>query len=545
MRELEKELGEADPSIREAEELRERIDEANLPQDAREQAERELKRLAALPQLAPDRHLIRTYIEWMADLPWSEESEDKLDLPAAREILDADHHDLEKVKDRILEFLAVRKLAPDAKSPILCFVGPPGVGKTSLGRSIARTMGRTFARASLGGVRDEAEIRGHRRTYVGAMPGRIIQSLRRAGTRNPIFLLDEIDKLGGDFRGDPSSALLEVLDPEQNHSFSDHYIEIAFDLSRVLFIATANTLSTVPAALLDRMEVIELPGYTERDKLVIARRHLVPKQVEAHGLESERIRVGDDALDKVVREYTREAGVRNLDRYIATLMRKAARRTAGQTEAPVIEIDADFVGDALGAPPHLPEVAERTVMPGIVVGLAHTSHGGDILFIEATVTRAGEGVRLRLTGQLGEVMRESAEAALSWVRANAEKIGVAPEVFDSCEIHLHVPAGAVPKDGPSAGITLVTALASALTGRKASGKVAMTGEISLRGRVLPVGGIKDKILAASRAGIDTVILPRRNEKDLVDVPEEVRAEIELRLVDTIEEVLEQALADPS
>jgi ATP-dependent Lon protease len=489
--------------------------------------------------------LIRTYIEWMADLPWSEESEDKLDLPAAREILDADHHDLEKVKDRILEFLAVRKLAPAAKSPILCFVGPPGVGKTSLGRSIARTMGRTFVRASLGGVRDEAEIRGHRRTYVGAMPGRIIQSLRRAGTRNPIFLLDEIDKLGSDFRGDPSSALLEVLDPEQNHSFSDHYIEIAFDLSRVLFIATANTLSTVPPALLDRMEVIELPGYTERDKLVIARRHLVPKQIEAHGLDPERVRVGDDALDKVVREYTREAGVRNLDRFIATLMRKAARRTAGQSEAPTIEIDADFTADALGAPPHLPEAAERTEIPGVVVGLAHTSHGGDILFIEATVTRAGEGVRLRLTGQLGDVMRESAEAALSWVRANAKTIGVAPEIFDSCEIHLHVPAGAVPKDGPSAGITLVTELVSALTGRKAIGKIAMTGEISLRGRVLPVGGIKDKILAASRAGIETVILPRRNEKDLVEVPDEVRSEIELRLVDTIEEVLEQALENPS
>ena len=545
MRELEKELGEADPSIREAEELRERIDEANLPEAAREQAERELKRLAALPQLAPDRHLIRTYIEWMADLPWSKESEDKLDLPAAREILDADHHDLEKVKDRILEFLAVRKLAPDAKSPILCFVGPPGVGKTSLGRSIARAMGRTFARASLGGVRDEAEIRGHRRTYVGAMPGRIIQSLRRAGTRNPIFLLDEIDKLGGDFRGDPSSALLEVLDPEQNHSFSDHYIEIPFDLSHVLFIATANTLSTVPPALLDRMEVIELPGYTERDKLVIARRHLVPKQIEAHGLPSDLIRVGDDALDKITREYTREAGVRNLDRHIAKLMRKAARRIAGLSEVPMIEIDADFVTDALGAPPHLPEAAERTVMPGVVVGLAHTSHGGDILFIEAALARAEKGLRLRLTGQLGEVMRESAEAALSWVRANAEKIGVDPEIFEGCEIHLHVPAGAVPKDGPSAGITMVTALVSALTGRKARGKTAMTGEISLRGRVLPVGGIKDKILAASRAGIDCVILPRRNEKDLVDIPEEVRAQLELRLVDSIEEVLEQALTYPT
>ena len=545
MRELEKELGDADPSIREAEELRERIDEANLPEAAREQAERELKHLAALPQLAPDRHLIRTYIEWMADLPWSEESEDKLDLPAAREILDADHHDLEKVKDRILEFLAVRKLAPDAKSPILCFVGPPGVGKTSLGRSIARAMGRSFARASLGGVRDEAEIRGHRRTYVGAMPGRIIQSLRRAGTRNPIFLLDEIDKLGGDFRGDPSSALLEVLDPEQNHSFSDHYIEIPFDLSRVLFIATANTLSTIPPALLDRMEVIELPGYTERDKLVIARRHLVPKQIEAHGLPPEKIRVGDDALDKVASEYTREAGVRNLDRHIAKLMRKAARKIAGKSEVPMIEIDADYVTDALGAPPHLPEAAERTVMPGVVVGLAHTSHGGDILFVEAALSRSGDGVRLRLTGQLGDVMRESAEAALSWVRSNADKIGVDPKIFDGCEIHLHVPAGAVPKDGPSAGITLVTALVSAMTGRKARGKTAMTGEISLRGRVLAVGGIKDKILAAARAGIDCVILPRRNEKDLVDVPEEVRAQVELRLVDNIEEVLEQALENPS
>jgi ATP-dependent Lon protease len=449
------------------------------------------------------------------------------------------------VKDRILEFLAVRKLAPKAKSPILCFVGPPGVGKTSLGRSIARAMGRTFARASLGGVRDEAEIRGHRRTYVGAMPGRIIQSLRRAGTCNPIFLLDEIDKLGGDFRGDPSSALLEVLDPEQNHSFSDHYIEIPFDLSRVLFIATANTLSTVPAALLDRMEVIELPGYTESDKLVIARRHLVPKQIDAHGLTPEQINVTDDALDKIVREFTREAGVRNLDRHIATLMRKAARRIAGRDHESKVEIDAEFAGDALGAPPHLPETAERTTLPGVAVGLAHTSHGGDILFVEATVIPGGEGVRLRLTGQLGDVMRESAEAALSWVRANAERIGIPKSSLEACEIHLHVPAGAVPKDGPSAGVTLVTALVSALTGRRANGSVAMTGEISLRGRVLPVGGIKDKILAAARAGIETVILPHRNEKDLVDVPEEVREQLELRLEDTIEGVLEQVLESPA
>ncbi len=541
MREIEEELGEADPSIREAEELRERIVEANLPQPALEQAERELKRLAALPQHAPDRHLIRTYIEWMADLPWSQESEDKLDLPSAREILDADHHDLEKVKDRIVEFLAVRKLAPSAKSPILCFVGPPGVGKTSLGRSIARAMGRSFARASLGGVRDEAEIRGHRRTYVGAMPGRIIQSLRRAGTRNPIFLLDEIDKLGGDFRGDPSSALLEVLDPEQNHAFSDHYIEIPFDLSRVLFIATANTLATIPAALLDRMEVIELPGYTERDKLVIARRHLVPKQIDAHGLTPERITVSDEALDKVVREYTREAGVRNLDRHIANLMRKAARRSVGRDGQANVDIDPEFVTEALGAPPHLPESAERTVLPGVAVGLAHTSHGGEILFIEATVIPGGEGVRLRMTGQVGDVMRESAEAALSWVRSNADKLGLPKDAFAGCEIHLHVPAGAVPKDGPSAGVTLVTALVSALVGRKAIGTVAMTGEISLRGRVLPVGGIKDKILAAARAGIETVILPRRNEKDLVDIPDEVRENLDLRLVETIDGVLDQAL----
>jgi ATP-dependent Lon protease len=543
MREIEEELGESDPSIREAEELRERIEASNLPPAALEQAERELKRLAALPQHAPDRHLIRTYIEWMADLPWSKESEDKLDLTAAREVLDADHHDLEKVKDRILEFLAVRKLAPEAKSPILCFVGPPGVGKTSLGRSIARAMGRTFARASLGGVRDEAEIRGHRRTYVGAMPGRIIQSIRRAGTRNPIFLLDEIDKLGGDFRGDPSSALLEVLDPEQNHAFSDHYIEIPFDLSRVLFIATANTLSTIPAALLDRMEVIELHGYTERDKQEIARRHLLPRQIEAHGLSAEQTLVSDEAIAKVVREYTREAGVRNLERHIAHLMRKAARRVASAADATseVVSIDADFVSDALGAPPHLAATAERTDHPGVVVGLAHTGHGGDILFIEATVVPGGEGIRLRLTGQLGDVMRESAEAALSWVRSNAESLQLPSGALDAAEIHLHVPAGAVPKDGPSAGVTLVTALVSVLGGRKARGDVAMTGEISLRGRVLPVGGIKDKVLAASRAGIETVILPRRNEKDLVDIPDEVRELLEVRLVDDIDSVLEHAL----
>jgi ATP-dependent Lon protease len=555
MREIQAEIGEGDAGLREVDELRERLEAAELPEEAHAQAERELHRLAALPQHAPDRHLIRTYLDWLVDLPWSSETEDKLDLSEAKTVLDEDHHGLDKVKDRILEFLAVRKLAPDAKAPILCFVGPPGVGKTSLGRSIARAMGRKFARASLGGVRDEAEIRGHRRTYVGAMPGRILQSLKRSGSRNPIFLLDEIDKLGADFRGDPSSALLEVLDPEQNHAFSDHYIELSFDLSKVLFIATANTLSTIPPALLDRMEVIELPGYTERDKLVIAREFLVPKQLEAHGLSAARrsgaksedgvnhrgsVQIEDTAIERVVHEYTREAGVRNLERYIATLMRKVARRIAEGDDS-TITIDPDFVGEALGPPPHLPETAERTTIPGVAVGLATTSHGGDILFIEAAAVPGGKGIRLRLTGHLGEVMRESAEAALSWVRANAEELGLAEQVLRPCEIHLHVPAGAVPKDGPSAGVAMVTAIVSILSSRCASGTVAMTGEISLRGRVLPVGGIKDKVLAAARAGIETVVIPHRNEKDLVEVPEDIKQQLDIRLVDTIEDVLATTL----
>ena len=541
LRDIQSEVGEGDSGSQEIDELRERIDAAQLPPEAAAQAERELKRLAALPAHAPDRHMVRTYLEWMADLPWSHETEDKLDLHEARRILDEDHYDLEKVKDRILEYLAVRKLAPEAKGPILCFVGPPGVGKTSLGRSIARAMGRQFARASLGGVRDEAEIRGHRRTYVGAMPGRILQSLRRAGSHNPVFLLDEVDKLGADFRGDPSSALLEVLDPEQNHTFSDHYLEVPFDLSRVFFIATANTLSTVPPALLDRMEVIELPGYTDREKLLIARTHLVPKQREAHGLREDQITLDDAAIDKVVHEYTREAGVRNLDRFMASLMRKAARRVAEQKPDGPVALDAAFVSEALGAPPHLPETAERTTMPGVVVGLARTNAGGDILFIEATAMPGGKDVRLRLTGQLGDVMKESAETALSWVRANAESLGLTSKALEAGEIHLHVPAGAVPKDGPSAGVALATALVSVLSGRCARGDVAMTGEISLRGRVLPVGGIKDKVLAAARAGIKTVILPKRNGKDLVDVPEEVRGELEIRFAESVEDALGVAL----
>jgi len=536
MREIQKEIGETDASAREVDELREKLDALELPEEAEVLADRELRRLSSLPQHAPDRHLIRTYLDWMVDLPWNTRTDDDLDLHQAREILDADHHGLAQVKDRILEFLSVRKLAPDAQAPILCFVGPPGVGKTSLGKSIARCMGRNFTRASLGGVRDEAEIRGHRRTYVGSMPGRILQSLKRAGSNNPVFLLDEIDKVGSDFRGDPSSALLEVLDPEQNHAFSDHYIEAPFDLSRVLFIATANTLSTIPPALLDRMEVIELSGYTEREKLVIAEEFLVPRQLEAHGLGPDQITVSEAALDKVVVEYTREAGVRNLERNVATLMRKCARRVSEDRNA-IVDVDPDFVSESLGAPPHLPDTAEETSIPGVAVGLAVTAHGGDILFIEAAGNRGGKGIRLRLTGQLGDVMRESAEAALSWVRAHASELGLGDDALAPGEIHLHVPAGAVPKDGPSAGVALVTALVSLLSNRSARSNVAMTGEISLRGRVLPVGGIKGKLLAASRAGIDTVVIPKRNEKDLVEVPQEVRESLGIHLVDTIDEAL--------
>jgi ATP-dependent Lon protease len=536
MREIQKEIGETDAGSREIDELREKLDALELPEEAETLAERELRRLSSLPQHAPDRHLIRTYLDWLLDLPWNTETEDHLDLVEARKILDADHHGLGKVKDRILEFLAVRKLAPEAPAPILCFVGPPGVGKTSLGRSIARCMGRNFTRASLGGVRDEAEIRGHRRTYVGSMPGRILQSLKRAGSRNPVFLLDEIDKVGSDFRGDPSSALLEVLDPEQNNRFSDHYIEAPYDLSGVLFIATANTLATIPAALLDRMEVIELSGYTEREKLVIAQEFLVPRQLEAHGISVDQVEISDAALEKVVLEYTREAGVRNLERHVATLMRKSARKISEDREA-IVQIDPDFVSEALGAPPHLAETAEEDSIPGVAVGLAVTAHGGDILFVEAAGNPGGKGIRLRLTGQLGDVMRESAEAALSWVRAHAKELGLGEEALAPREIHLHVPAGAVPKDGPSAGVALVTALVSLLSSRSAKSNVAMTGEISLRGRVLPVGGIKGKLMAASRAGIDTVVIPRRNEKDLAEVPDEVRESLGIHLVDTIDEAL--------
>ncbi len=539
MRDIEAELGE-DSGIREVEELREKLEAAELPDEAEAQADRELQRLAALPQHAPDRHLIRTYVEWMADLPWSKSTEDKLEIAEARRVLDADHHDLEKVKDRILEFLAVRKLAPETKSPILCFVGPPGVGKTSLGRSIASAMGRKFARASLGGVRDEAEIRGHRRTYVGAMPGRILQSLRRAGSNNPVFLLDEIDKIGADFRGDPSSALLEVLDPEQNHTFSDHYLEVTFDLSQVLFIATANWMDPVPAALKDRMEVIELPGYTHEDKLEIARRYLIPRQRAQNGVDGIDLTIPDESVAVLVASYTREAGVRNLEREIGSLCRKVARRAAEEELRGPVTVRPEDLGEMLGPVKFEPELAERAGRPGVAVGLAWTQAGGDILFVEST-RMPGKG-ELRLTGSLGDVMRESAEAARSWLRGNGKELEVDPEVFASSDVHVHVPAGAVPKDGPSAGVAMVTSLASLLTGRPARHDVAMTGEITLRGKVLPVGGIKEKVLAAKRAGIAQVVLPERNRRDVDEIPGHLLEGLEIEFVDSIDRALACTLA---
>jgi ATP-dependent Lon protease len=538
LRAIQKELGEGDPRATELEELREKLDAAELPQAAREAADRELERLKVIPPESAEHSVVRTYLEWLASLPWSIGTTDNLDLTHARQVLDEDHFDLEKIKDRILEHLAVRRLKQDGKSPILCFVGPPGVGKTSLGRSIARAMGRKFVRLSLGGVRDEAEIRGHRRTYVGALPGRIVQNLRTAGANNPLFMLDEIDKLGMDFRGDPASALLEVLDPEQNATFQDHYLDVAFDLSRVMFVTTANVLDTIPPPLRDRMEVIELAGYTEEEKLEIAKRHVIPKQLREHGLGPEQLRFEDDAIVLIARAYTREAGLRNLEREIGRVCRKVARAvTEGRTE-PVV-CTREKLHEYLGAERFFSEVAERTEEPGVAVGLAWTPAGGDILFVEATRMPGKKG--LTLTGSLGDVMKESAQAALSYVRSRAERLGLAPDFFEASDLHVHVPSGAIPKDGPSAGVTLTTALASLLTGRPLRANLAMTGEVTLRGRVLPVGGIKEKVLAARRAGIDTVILPRRNEKDLEDVPESARAAMRFHFVDTMDEVLDLAL----
>jgi ATP-dependent Lon protease len=541
MRAIQKELGEGDARSTELEELREKIDAANLPEAAREAAERELERLKVIPPESAEHSVVRTYLEWLASLPWSVGTPDNLDLQHARLVLDEDHYDLEKIKDRILEHLAVRRLKQDGKSPILCFVGPPGVGKTSLGRSIARAMGRKFVRLSLGGVRDEAEIRGHRRTYVGALPGRIIQNIRNAGANNPLFMLDEIDKLGMDFRGDPASALLEVLDPEQNFAFQDHYLDVAFDLSRVMFVTTANVLDTIPPPLRDRMEVIELAGYTEEEKLEIAKRHVIPKQLREHGLTPEQLRFEDDAIVLIARAYTREAGLRNLEREVGRVCRKVARAvTEGRTE-PVV-CTRERVHEFLGAERFFSEVAERTEEPGVAVGLAWTPAGGDILFIEAT--RMPGKKNLILTGSLGDVMKESAQAAMSWVRSRAERLGLAPDFFENADIHVHVPSGAIPKDGPSAGVTITTAIASLLTARHVRPNLAMTGEVTLRGRVLPVGGIKEKVLAARRAGIDTVILPHRNEKDLEDVPDSARTAMRFHFVDTMDEVLELALTPP-
>jgi ATP-dependent Lon protease len=536
---IRRELGEAEDSEDEAEQLRERIEAAGLPEDALKQANRELERLAQTPTAAAEHSVIRTYLEWMADLPWSRTSEDSLDVRRARTILDEDHWDLEKVKDRIVEYIAVLSLKRDLKGPILCFQGPPGTGKTSLGRSIARALDRKFVRISLGGVRDEAEIRGHRRTYVGALPGRIVQGLRRAGTRNPVFLLDEVDKVGADYRGDPSSALLEVLDPEQNSSFSDHYLEVPFDLSQVLFIATANVMDTVPPALRDRMEVLELPGYTEEDKLQIARRFLVPRQREANGVAGIDLSLPDETLLAVIRSYTREAGVRNLEREIGALCRKTARRVAENEVGGALVVRPEELPELLGPVRHEPELAERAGTPGVAVGLAWTPAGGDILFIEST-RMPGRG-KLSLTGSLGDVMRESAEAARTWLRTRAGELHLDKSLFEGSDLHLHVPAGAVPKDGPSAGVAMVTSLASLLTGRSAPPDVAMTGEITLRGKVLPVGGIKEKLLAAKRAGIRRVLLPDRNRRDVLEIPPDLLKGLELDYVGTVDEVLDRAL----
>lgn len=534
---IKKELGEEEgPEI---EELRRKIKQAKMPKDIEKEALRELERLAQMHPSSAEYTVSRTYLDWLIALPWSKTTKDMLDIARARQILDEDHYDLEKVKERVLEYLAVLKLKKDMKGPILCLVGPPGVGKTSLGRSIARALGRKFVRISLGGVRDEAEIRGHRRTYVGALPGRIIQGLRRAGSKNPVFMLDEIDKMSSDFRGDPASALLEVLDPEQNNNFTDHYLDVPFDLSRVLFITTANVLYTIPAPLLDRMEVLELPGYSEDEKVQIAQRYLIPKQIKAHGLRANQVEFSDSALRQIIRDYTHEAGVRNLEREIGAVCRKIAVQVAEKKDRSKRFIQPEDLTKLLGPPRYFSEVSERLTKSGVAIGLVVTQVGGDIVFIEATKMK-GKG-ELKLTGQLGEVMRESAQAALSYIRANAEQFGIDPDFFANHDIHIHVPEGAIPKDGPSAGVTIVTALASLLTDTPVQADLAMTGEITLRGKVLPVGGIREKVLAAHRAGIKTVILPKRNEKDLEELPQNVKEALRFEFVEEISQVLEIAL----
>ncbi len=540
MKAIQKELGEEDERQAEIDELKKKIEEAGMPEEARKAAEKELDRLSKMPPQAAEYTVARTYLDWLVTLPWSVSTEDKLDVMEAKQVLDEDHFDLEKVKDRILEYLAVRALKTDLKGPILCFAGPPGVGKTSLGKSIARAMGRKFVRASLGGVRDEAEIRGHRRTYIGSLPGRIIQGIKRAGTNNPVFVLDEIDKVGTDFRGDPSSALLEVLDPEQNSEFSDHYLEVHFDLSKVFFVCTANVLDTIPPALQDRMEVLHLPGYTEEEKLEIAKTHLVPRQVEAHGLDEGNIDFTDEGLRAVINEYTREAGVRNLDREVATLSRKVARKIV-EGEKEKVVIDPEKVGELLGPVRYFRELSERTGRPGVATGMAWTQVGGEILFVESSRMR-GKG-EVTITGRLGEVMKESAQAAMTWIRTNATRLGLDEDLFAKSDFHIHIPAGAIPKDGPSAGVTLACSLVSLLTGIPVAPELAMTGEITLRGKVLPVGGIKEKVIAAKSAGITRVLLPGKNEKDLEDVSETVRSALQFHFVAEIEDVLRLAFGD--
>jgi len=538
LRQIQKELGEGDEKSVEIAELRAAIEKAGMPKEAEEQARKELKRLERMPEAAAEYAMIRAYLEWLIELPWSKLSQDNIDIPEARRILDEDHYGLPKVKRRILEYLAVRKLNPDGKSPILCFVGPPGVGKTSLGQSIARATGRKFVRLSLGGVHDEAEIRGHRRTYIGALPGNIIQSIRKAGARNPVMMLDEVDKLGVGFHGDPSSALLEVLDPEQNSTFRDNYLAVPFDLSKVMFIATANILDTVPGPVRDRMEVIELPGYTEEEKLEIAKRYLLKRQLAASGLTSEQCEITEDAIRVIIRDYTREAGVRNLERLIGAACRHAAMRIA-EGAAERVRIDAAALPAILGPRRFENEVAMRTSVPGVATGLAWTPTGGDILFIEATRV-SGRG-KLILTGQLGEVMKESAQAALTLVKARATLLGINSALFDKSDVHIHVPAGAIPKDGPSAGVAMVVALVSLLAERTARSDTAMTGEISLRGLVLPIGGVKEKVLAAVRAGIKTVLLPARNRKDLEDVPDGARKQVKFVWLEHVDDAVAAAL----
>ena len=539
MKAIQKELGEdGEGEQAEAGQLRERLAKTDLPDGVRKEAERELSRMEKLPAMAPDYHVIRTYLDFILELPWKKSSEDKLDLSEAQKVLDEDHYNIKDVKERILEFLAVIKLRPDAKSPILCFVGAPGVGKTSLGRSIARAMSRHFERLSLGGVRDEAELRGHRRTYVGAMPGRIIQSIRRSGVNNPLMMLDEIDKLGADYRGDPAAALLEILDPEQNNTFTDHYLDLPFDLSRVFFIATANQLGPIPPPLRDRMEVIHLAGYSDREKLEIAKRYLVPRQIRENGLSLEQLEIADSAIRELATRYTREAGVRQLERNIGRVSRKVALKIAqGQTEK--VAVDGPAIKDYLGAPRFYPEEARKELPAGVATGMAWTEMGGEILFIEANLLPGGHG--FTITGQLGEVMQESARAAQSYLWSHAQDFGIDPSMFKNYGVHLHVPAGAIPKDGPSAGVTITAALASLYTGRRVRPDTSMTGEITLSGLVFPVGGIKEKVLAAHRAGIRRIILPGRNEADLEDIPEDVRKELNLKLVTRISEVVDAAL----